>query len=233
MTRRYRRCVLPVAILDLAPIVEGGTPGQALRNSLDLAQHAERLGYSRYWVAEHHNMSGIASAATSVVIAHIAGGTRTIRVGAGGIMLPNHPPLVIAEQFGTLESLHPRPHRPRAGPRARHRPADAAGAAPQDPGADAFPHDVLELQALLGDPQPGQRVRAVPGVGSHVPIWMLGSSFYGAQLAAALGLPYAFASHFAPDALLPALDALPRPLPALRAARRAVRDGRRERRRRG
>ena len=205
MTRRYRRCVLPVAILDLAPIVVGGTPGQALRNSLDLAQHAERLGYSRYWVAEHHNLSGIASAATSVVIAHIAQGTQAIRVGAGGVMLPNHPPLVIAEQFGTLEALHPSRIDLGVG-RAPGTDQLTLQALRQDPSADSFPQDVLELQALLGDPRPGQRVFAIPGVGSHVPIWILGSSLYGAQLAAALGLPYAFASHFAPEALLPALD---------------------------
>ena len=205
MTRRYRRCVLPVAILDLAPIVVGGTPGQALRNSLDLAQHAERLGYSRYWVAEHHNLSGIASAATSVVIAHIAQGTQAIRVGAGGVMLPNHPPLVIAEQFGTLEALHPSRIDLGVG-RAPGTDQLTLRALRQDPGADSFPQDVLELQALLGDPRPGQHVFAIPGVGSHVPIWILGSSLYGAQLAAALGLPYAFASHFAPEALLPALD---------------------------
>ena len=197
--------VLPVSILDLAPIVVGGTTTQALRNSLDLARHAERRGYDRFWVAEHHNLSGIASAATSVVIAHIAQGTQRIRVGAGGVMLPNHPPLVIAEQFGTLEALFPGRIDLGVG-RAPGTDQVTLRALRKDPGADSFPRDVLELQALLGDPQPGQKVFAIPGVSSHVPLWILGSSLYGAQLAAALGLPYAFASHFAPDALLPALD---------------------------
>ena len=198
--------MLPLSVLDVAPIVAGGTPGESLRNSLDLVRQTERLGYTRYWVAEHHNLSGIASAATAVVVAYLAQGTTRIRVGAGGVMLPNHAPLVIAEQFGTLEALHP------------GRIDLGLGRAPgtdqltmlalrrdQHPGSDTFPQDVLELQALLGDPQPGQAVFAIPGVGSHVPLWILGSSLYGAQLAAALGLPYAFASHFAPDALLPAL----------------------------
>jgi len=200
--------VPPLSVLDLAPIVEGGTVSGALRNSLDLAQHAERWGYRRFWLAEHHNASGIASAATAVVIAHVAAGTQTIRVGAGGIMLPNHAPLVIAEQFGTLAALHQgridlglgrAPGTDQLTMLALRR--DQVGA-----GVDTFPQDVLELQALLGDPQPGQAVRAIPGMGSHVPLWILGSSLYGAQLAAALGLPYAFASHFAPDALLPALQ---------------------------
>ena len=210
--RRYRRARVcrprlpPLSILDLAPIVEGGTASDALRNSLDLAQHAERWGYERFWLAEHHNMAGIASAATAVVIAHVAGGTSTIRVGAGGIMLPNHAPLVIAEQFGTLAALHPgridlglgrAPGTDQLTTRALRRDHTSA---------DTFPQDVLELQALLGDPQPGQAVRAIPGMGTHVPLWILGSSLFGAQLAAVLGLPYAFASHFAPDALLPALE---------------------------
>ena len=198
----------PISILDLAPIVEGATASDALRNSLDLAQHAERWGYNRFWLAEHHNATGIASAATAVVIAHVAGGTRTIRVGAGGIMLPNHAPLVIAEQFGTLEALHPgridlglgrAPGTDQVTMHALRRYQPTSG-------VDTFPQDVLELQALLGDPQPGQAVRAIPGIGSHVPLWILGSSLYGAQLAAALGLPYAFASHFAPAELLPALE---------------------------
>jgi luciferase family oxidoreductase group 1 len=197
--------VPPVSILDLAPIVEGGTPAQALRNSIDLVRHAERLGYERYWVAEHHNLSGIASAATSVVIAHLAEATESIRVGAGGIMLPNHAPLVIAEQFGTLEALHPGRIDLGLG-RAPGTDQVTLRALRGDPTADSFPQDVLELQALLGDPLPGQTVFAIPGVGSHVPLWILGSSLYGAQLAAALGLPYAFASHFAPDLLLPALE---------------------------
>ena len=187
--------------------MEGATAADALRNSLDLARHAERLGYTRYWVAEHHNMKGIASAATSVVIGHLAGGTAKIRVGAGGIMLPNHAPLVIAEQFGTLEALYPgridlglgrAPGTDQLTVRALRR--DFAS-------ADEFPQDVLELQALLGPVEEGQRIVAVPGADSRVPLWILGSSLYGAQLAAMLGLPYAFASHFAPNDLLPALAA--------------------------
>ena len=196
----------PLSILDLAHIVAGGTPGEALQRSLELAQHAEQLGYKRFWLAEHHNMSGIASAATSVVIAHVAGGTSTIRVGAGGIMLPNHSPLVIAEQFGTLAALHPDRIDLGLG-RAPGTDQQTMHALRQSQtSTDSFPHDVLELQAFLGDPQPGQVVHAIPGSGSHVPLWILGSSLYGAQLAAMLGLPYAFASHFAPDALLPALE---------------------------
>jgi len=197
--------LIPLSILDLAPIVEGATAADALRNSLDLCRHAERLGYTRYWVAEHHNMKGIASAATSVVIGYLAGGTSTIRVGAGGIMLPNHSPLVIAEQFGTLEALHPgridlglgrAPGTDQLTVRALRRDFSSA---------EEFPQDVLELQALLGPVQPEQRIVAVPGADSCVPLWILGSSLYGAQLAAMLGLPYAFASHFAPADLLPAL----------------------------
>lgn len=198
--------MIPVSILDLAPIVAGSTATDALRNSLDLAQHAERWGYNRFWLAEHHNASGIASAATSVVIAHVAAGTSTIRVGSGGIMLPNHSPLVIAEQFGTLAVLHPGRIDLGLGraPGTDQLTMLALRRTPSS--ADTFPQDVLELQALLGDPQPGHAVQAIPGTGSHVPLWILGSSLYGAQLAAMLGLPYAFASHFAPDALLPALD---------------------------
>jgi luciferase family oxidoreductase group 1 len=196
----------PLSILDLAPIVEGETAADALRKSLDLARHAERLGYRRYWLAEHHNMKGIASAATSVVIGHIAGGTSTIRVGAGGVMLPNHAPLVIAEQFGTLEALYPGRIDLGLG-RAPGTDQLTARALRRDwSNPDEFPQDVLELQALLGPPQPDQKIVAVPGAGSNVPLWILGSSLYGAQLAAMLGLPYAFASHFAPDALLQALD---------------------------
>src|SRR5581483_6301597 len=194
----------PLSILDLAPIVEGSTAGEALRNSLDLAQHAERWGYKRFWLAEHHNAVGIARAATSVVIAHVAGGTSQIRVGAGGIMLPNHAPIVIAEQFGTLESLFPGRIDLGLG-RAPGTDQLTIAALRRDPGADTFPQDVLELQHYLDDPKPGQPVRAIPGAGTKVPLWILGSSLYGAQLAAMLGLPYAFASHFAPDALLPAL----------------------------
>ncbi len=197
----------PYSLLDLSPIVMGGNAAQSLKNTLDLAQHAERWGYTRYWLAEHHNMPGIASAATAVVIGHVAGGTKSIRVGSGGIMLPNHSPLVIAEQFGTLESLFPgridlglgrAPGTDQMTARALRR--DVASA------AESFPDDVVELRALLAPPQPGQRLNAVPGAGTEVPLWILGSSLFGAQLAAVLGLPYAFASHFAPDALIPALD---------------------------
>jgi luciferase family oxidoreductase group 1 len=196
----------PLSILDLAPIVEGATPADALRNSLDLARHAERWGYKRFWLAEHHNASGIASAATAVVIAHVAAGTQSIRVGAGGIMLPNHAPLVIAEQFGTLEALHPGRIDLGLG-RAPGTDQLTVLALRRDPmSADTFPQDVVELQHYLAEPQPGQAVRATPGAGSRVPLWILGSSLFGAQLAAMLGLPYAFASHFMPDALLPALE---------------------------
>jgi luciferase family oxidoreductase group 1 len=197
--------MLPVSILDLAPIVEGATATDALRNSLGLAQHAEQLGYNRFWLAEHHNAAGIASAATAVVIAHVAAGTSTIRVGSGGVMLPNHSPLVIAEQFGTLAALHPGRIDLGLGraPGTDQLTLHTLRRLPSS--ADSFPQDVLELQALLGDPVPGQAVQAVPGAGSHVPLWILGSSLFGAQLAAVLGLPYAFASHFAPEALLPAL----------------------------
>ena len=195
-----------LSILDLAFVPAGATPAHALRNTLDLAQHAERWGYHRYWLAEHHNMVGIASAATSVVIGHVAAGTKTIRVGAGGIMLPNHSPLVIAEQFGTLESLFPGRIDLGLG-RAPGTDQPTVRALRRPPGADTFPQDVLELQAYFGPLQKGQTIQAVPGTGLHVPLWILGSSLFGAQLAAALGLPYAFASHFAPAALLPALAA--------------------------
>jgi luciferase family oxidoreductase group 1 len=196
----------PLSVLDLAPIVEGATPREALGNSLDLAQHVERWGYNRFWLAEHHNAIGIASAATAVVIAHVAAGTRTIRVGAGGVMLPNHAPIVIAEQFGTLEALHPGRIDLGLG-RAPGTDQLTIHALRRDPtSADTFPQDVVELQRFLADAQPGQLVRATPGAGSRVPLWILGSSLFGAQLAAMLGLPYAFASHFAPDALLPALE---------------------------
>ncbi|WP_262270976.1 LLM class flavin-dependent oxidoreductase [Microvirga yunnanensis] len=196
----------PFSVLDLAPVPEGSTPSDALRNSLDLAQHAEAWGYNRYWLAEHHNMVGIASAATSVVIAHVAGGTKTMRVGAGGIMLPNHSPLVIAEQFGTLDALFPGRIDLGVG-RAPGTDQRTLRALRRDPSAaDTFPQDVLELQALLGPVQPDQAIQAVPGAGSNVPVWILGSSLFGAQLAAMLGLPYAFASHFAPGALMQALQ---------------------------
>ena len=198
----------PLSILDLAPIVEGSDAAQALKNSLDLAQHAEAWGYQRYWVAEHHNMDGVASSATAVLVGHIAGGTKTIRVGSGGVMLPNHAPLVIAEQFGTLATLYPdridlglgrAPGTDRMTMHALRRHLDVND-------EEGFPRDVLELQAYLGDGAPDQPVRAIPGIGTKVPIWLLGSSLYSAQLAAYLGLPFAFASHFAPDLLLPALD---------------------------
>ena len=197
---------VPYSMLDLAPVAEGATPADAFRNARDLACHAEGWGFQRYWLAEHHNMPGIASAATAVVIAHVAAATARIRVGAGGIMLPNHSPLVIAEQFGTLESLFP------------GRIDLAVGRAPGSDGitaralrrdniqaAERFPQDVQELLSLFAPVQPGQAVQAVPGGGLGVPVWILGSSLFGAQLAAALGLPYAFASHFAPDALMQAI----------------------------
>jgi len=194
------------SVLDLAPVPAGSTPVDALRNTLDLAQHAERLGYHRFWLAEHHNMTGIASAATAVVIGYVAGGTRTIRVGAGGIMLPNHAPLMVAEAFGTLESLYPGRIDLGLG-RAPGADQRTMRALRRDPAsADSFPQDVLELQEFLSPVKPGQRIQAVPGAGLDVPLWILGSSLFGAQLAAELGLPYAFASHFMPDALMDALD---------------------------
>ena len=198
--------MIPFSVLDLAPIVEGGDAAQALRCSLDLARHAEKLGYNRYWVAEHHGMPGVASAATSVVIAHLAGGTSRIRVGAGGIMLPNHSPLVIAEQFGTLESLFPGRIDLGLG-RAPGTDGMTARALRRTLASDAegFPQDVIELLAYFQPARPGQ-VLAVPGAGLRVPLWILGSSLFGAELAAALGLPYAFASHFAPAQLMQALE---------------------------
>ena len=197
-----------LSVLDLSPITEGGSPARSMHNSLDLARRAEALGYCRYWVAEHHNMPGIASAATAVVIGHIAGGTSTIRVGAGGIMLPNHAPLVIAEQFGTLDALHPGRidlGLGRAPGTDRHTTFALRRNLHGDP--DDFPRDVVELQGYFREPRPGDPVRAIPGSGQNVPIWILGSSLYGARLAAMLGLPYAFASHFAPAALMHALNA--------------------------
>ena len=196
----------PHSVLDLCPITQGGTASQSFKNTLDLAQHAERWGYRRYWLAEHHNISGIASAATSVVIAHVAGGTSRIRVGAGGIMLPNHSPLVIAEQFGTLESLFPGRIDLGLGRAPGGDQATAQALRRYFKGADGFPQDVRELQAYFGPSEPGQLVRAVPGEGLKVPIWLLGSSDFSARLAAELGLPFAFASHFAPDYLFQALD---------------------------
>src|SRR5687767_7120848 len=198
--------MIPLSILDLVPVVLGETPREALQKSLDLARHAERLGYTRYWVAEHHNMTGIASAATSVVIGYLAGGTTTLRVGAGGVMLPNHSPLVIAEQFGTLESLYPGRIDLGLG-RAPGTDQHTALALRRDPhAADTFVQDVQELQALFEPVQDGQSIRAVPGAGLRVPLWILGSSLFGAQLAAALGLPFAFASHFAPAQMMQALE---------------------------
>jgi luciferase family oxidoreductase group 1 len=197
--------MVPFSVLDLAPVPAGSDAGQALRNSLDLARHVERLGYQRFWLAEHHGMPGIASAATSVVIAHIAAGTSRIRVGAGGIMLPNHAPLLIAEQFGTLAALHPGRIDLGLG-RAPGTDAITLHALRRGPGdSDRFPDDVLELLSLFRPAQPGQAVRAVPGAGELVPVWILGSSMFGAQLAAEIGLPYAFASHFAPAALTSAI----------------------------
>jgi luciferase family oxidoreductase group 1 len=198
---------VPLSVLDLAPIGEGSTPAQAFRNSLDLARHAEDWGYQRYWVAEHHNIPGIASAATSVVIAHIAGGTSRIRVGAGGIMLPNHAPLVIAEQFGTLESIYPGRIDLGLG-RAPGGDLRTAQALRRNLGSsgDTFPRDLLELMSYFRPAEPGQAVRAVPGEGLDIPIWLLGSSDFSARLAAEMGLPFAFASHFAPDFLFQALD---------------------------
>ena len=194
------------SVLDLSPIVEGGDARRALLETTAFAQAADRLGFKRFWLAEHHNMPGIASAATAVVLAHVAAATQTIRVGSGGVMLPNHAPLVIAEQFGTLEALHP------------GRIDRGLGRAPGTDGetaralrryfeaADRFPQDVLELQAFLDDPVEGQRVTAWPGAGSKTPIWLLGSSLFSAELAAHLGLPFAFASHFAPELLMQALQ---------------------------
>ena len=197
--------MIPYSLLDLAPVTEGSDIRQAFANTLDLARNAERFGYRRYWLAEHHNMPGIASAATAVLIGHVAGGTSTIRVGAGGIMLPNHSPLQVAEQFGTLASLYPdridlglgrAPGTDQATVRALRRYHE---------GADAFPHDVAELLGYFREAKPGQPVRAVPGAGIEVPVWLLGSSLFSARLSAVMGLPFAFASHFAPDAMDEAL----------------------------
>lgn len=199
--------MVAISVLDLAPIVEGGDAGQALRNSLDVARHAERLGYRRYWMAEHHNMPGVASAATSTALAYVGAGTSTIRIGAGGVMLPNHAPLIIAEQFGTLAALFP------------GRVDLGLGRAPGTDGLTAralrrtliggeerFPQDVMELLRFIAPAEPGQAVRAVPGAGADLEAWILGSSTFGAQLAAILGLPYAFASHFAPAEMIRAAE---------------------------
>jgi luciferase family oxidoreductase group 1 len=198
--------MVPLSILDLSPIVEGGDAGQSLRNSLDLARHVEALGFRRFWMAEHHNLPGIASAATAVALAHVAAGTSRIKIGAGGIMLPNHAPLMVAEQFGTLAALHPgrvelglgrAPGSDQLTLRAMRRNLLAD--------VNQFPQDVVELMSYFRTPEPGQRIQAVPGAGLDVPIWILGSSLFGAQLAAILGLPFAFASHFAPAALTEAI----------------------------
>ena len=197
--------MIPISVLDLAPVAEGSTPTVAFANALDLARNAERLGFRRYWLAEHHNMPGIASAATAVLMAHIAAGTSRIRIGAGGVMLPNHAPLQVAEQFGTLASLHPgridlglgrAPGTDQPTARALRRYFD---------GAERFPQDVSELLSYFEPAVPGQAVQAVPGAGVDVPVWLLGSSLFSAQLSAAMGLPFAFASHFAPDAMAEAM----------------------------
>jgi luciferase family oxidoreductase group 1 len=198
----------PLSVLDLAPIPEGADAATALRHTLDLARHAETWGYHRYWLAEHHNMDGVACSATAVLIGHVAAGTHSIRVGSGGVMLPNHAPLTVAESFGTLATLYPgridlglgrAPGTDQATARALRRHLSSAQ-------EDRFPEDVIELQGYLAEGRPGASVRAIPGVGTRVPIWLLGSSLYSAQLAAHLGLPFAFASHFAPDLLLQALE---------------------------
>ena len=198
--------MVPLSVLDLSPITEGSDAGQALRNSLDLARHVEALGYRRFWMAEHHNLPGIASAATAVALAHVGAGTSSIKIGAGGIMLPNHAPLIIAEQFGTLAALHPgrvelglgrAPGSDQITNRAVRRGLSGD--------VDEFPRDVVELMSYFQPAEPGQAVQAVPGAGLEVPIWILGSSTYGAQLAAYLGLPFAFASHFAPAMMMPAM----------------------------
>lgn len=197
--------VLRFSVLDLAPIVQGSDAAQAFRNTLELAQHAERLGYHRYWLAEHHNIPGIASAATSVVIGYVAGGTSRIRVGSGGIMLPNHAPLVIAEQFGTLASLYPDRIDLGLGRAPGGDPLTARALRRGLGNADTFPQDVLELQSYFAPDSPDRYVKAIPGAGLHVPLYLLGSSGFSARLAAELGLPFAFASHFAPDYLDQAL----------------------------
>jgi luciferase family oxidoreductase group 1 len=198
--------MVKLSVLDLAYIGESFTPADALANSLDLAQHAEAAGFERYWLAEHHNLAGIASAATAVCICHVAGGTKTIRVGAGGVMLPNHSPMVIAEQFGTLATLFPARIDLGLGraPGTDQRTLQALRRGPES--SESFPQDVMELQALLGPPQENQTIHAIPGEDTNVPLWILGSSLFGAQLAAHLGLPYAFASHFAPQALMQAIS---------------------------
>jgi luciferase family oxidoreductase group 1 len=198
--------MVKLSVLDLAYIGEGFTPADALANARDLAQHAEAAGYERFWLAEHHNLAGIASAATAVCIGHVAGGTTTIRVGAGGIMLPNHSPMVVAEQFGTLATLYPGRIDLGLGraPGTDQRTLQALRRGPES--SENFPQDVVELQALLGPAEENQIIHAIPGEDTNVPLWILGSSLFGAQLAAMLGLPYAFASHFAPQALMQAVE---------------------------
>jgi luciferase family oxidoreductase group 1 len=198
--------MVPLSVLDLSPIAEGSDAGQALRNSLDLARHVETLGYRRFWMAEHHNLPGIASAATAVALAHIAAGTDRIRIGAGGIMLPNHAPLIIAEQFGTLAALHPGRVELGLGRAPGSDQITARAMRRNLTNSDEFPQDVVELMAYFQPVQPDQHVQAVPGAGLNVPIWILGSSTYGAQLAAILGLPFAFASHFAPGMMMEAMS---------------------------
>jgi luciferase family oxidoreductase group 1 len=199
--------MVPLSVLDLSPIIQGGDAGQSLRNSLDLARHAEEWGYNRFWLAEHHNFAGVASAATAVSIGFVAAGTSTIRVGAGGIMLPNHAPLMVAEAFGTLASLYPGRIDLGLGRAPGTDPLTAQALRRNLQGdVNAFPNDVIELINYFGPDQPGQRVRAIPGVGLEVPVWILGSSLFGAQLAAALGLPFAFASHFAPAQMEQAIE---------------------------
>jgi luciferase family oxidoreductase group 1 len=207
VTSPSRLAQTPLSVLDLAHVRQGGTASDAFRETLDLAQRVERWGYKRFWLAEHHNIPGVASSATSVLISHVAGGTRTIRVGSGGIMLPNHAPLVIAEQFGTLDALYPgridlglgrAPGGDQAAARALRKDLRVSG--------EDFPALLEELRKYLGPKQPGALVAAYPGAGTNIPIWLLGSSLFGAALAAELGLPFAFASHFQPDNLLPALD---------------------------
>lgn len=224
--------MIPFSVLDLSPIIEGGDAGRAFDETLALAQAADRLGYQRYWLAEHHNMPGIASAATAIVIGHVAAGTDRIRVGSGGVMLPNHAPLVVAEQFGTLETLYPgridlglgrAPGTDGATARALRRYFEGAG---------HFPRDVVELIQWFEPAAENQPVRAVPGAGLRVPIWLLGSSLFSAQLAGQLGLPYAFASHFAPELLLEAPGPLSPQLHPVRPACRPPRHGRAERLRR-
>ena len=221
------RLDIPLSVLDLSPIREGGSAAESFRNTLDLARHAERLGYRRFWLAEHHGIPGVASAATAVLIAHVAAGTTTIRVGSGGIMLPNHAPLVIAEQFGTLESLHPgRIDLGLGRAPGGDMPTMLALRRDRRGTGDTFPEDLLELMAYFRPGGPGNGVHAIPGEGLRVPIWLLGSSDFSARLAARLGLPFAFASHFAPDFLHGALALYRRHFTPSEWLDAAVRDGR-------